>query len=256
MYEEKLIKLGLSSGESRVYLALLSLGSSSVGSIIKKSSVSNSKIYSVLDRLVEKGLASFIIKENTRYFQALEPGRLNEYLEKKAKEIEEGSKILKEILPYLKSSSLKEDKQGAEIFIGVKGIMTAHEIILNNAQKNSLLRFFYMHNPIYDDKVYDFYYGSINYNQKILSPILKKKKIIWRGITNKQNAKIKPKKTPAKIQERFVTFPVPGNISITNNAILITIWHAVKPLGILVQSEEVANGFIDYFDSIWKVARK
>jgi len=234
---------------------LLNLGPSTIGPIIKKSKISNSKIYSVLDRLIEKGLVSFIIKENTRYFQALEPKRLHEYLERKAKEIEESNKALGEVLPLLESLSLKEKKQEAEIFVGINGIMTANEIILDTAPEKSILRFFYMHNPSYDDKVYDFYYGNTNYNQKIIGPTLKKKNITWLGITNKENAKIRPKVTPTRIKERYVSFPVPGNIEITNNAILISIWNSPKPIAILIQSEEVANGFIEYFDAIWKIAK-
>src|SRR3989344_8398974 len=99
MYEDKLRKLGLTNGEARAYSALLELGSSTVGPIVSKSGIAYSKIYEVLDRLIEKGLASFVIKQKTKHFQPLEPRRLQEYLDKKEEEIKESRTLLNEILP-------------------------------------------------------------------------------------------------------------------------------------------------------------
>ena len=56
---------GLTEGESKVYLALLKLDSSTSGPIIEESGVANSIIYRILDSLSEKGLVSYIIKEKT-----------------------------------------------------------------------------------------------------------------------------------------------------------------------------------------------
>ena len=142
MHEEELKKLGLTDGEARVYLALLNLNSSTVGPIAKKSKVAYSKIYSVLERLLKKGLASYITKERTKYFQALDPERLIEYVEKKKLELEKSEKDLGNLIPLLKSRLKKEKKREAEIFVGEKGLMTAHEILLEEAEKNSKLRFF------------------------------------------------------------------------------------------------------------------
>jgi sugar-specific transcriptional regulator TrmB len=52
----------LTKGESKVYQALLELGESPIGGIIKNSSVSHSKIYDILKRLAKKGLVSTIIR--------------------------------------------------------------------------------------------------------------------------------------------------------------------------------------------------
>ena len=55
---EILQELGLTQREIRVYLALLELGSTTTGSIIKRSEVPNSKIYEILESLQNKGLVS------------------------------------------------------------------------------------------------------------------------------------------------------------------------------------------------------
>jgi HTH-type transcriptional regulator, sugar sensing transcriptional regulator len=80
---DDLIRLGLTSGEARVFLSLLKLGSAKVGQIIKDSQVSYSKVYDVLNRLSSKGLVSHIIRGNVKYFNAVEPYRLEEYIKRR-----------------------------------------------------------------------------------------------------------------------------------------------------------------------------
>ena len=82
---DDLISIGLTSGEARVFLSLLKMGSAKVGQIVKDSHVSYSKVYDVLDRLSSKGLVSHILLGNVKYFNAVEPYRLEEYIKKKNK---------------------------------------------------------------------------------------------------------------------------------------------------------------------------
>ena len=48
-------KIGLTESEIKVYLALIKLGVSSKGSLIKESKIAPSKIYEITDKLVVKG---------------------------------------------------------------------------------------------------------------------------------------------------------------------------------------------------------
>ena len=75
-----LIKMGLTSGEAKVYVALAEIGSTTVGPIVNKSKVAYSNIYEILNRLIDKGLVSFIIKEKTKYFQAATPNNIKKFL--------------------------------------------------------------------------------------------------------------------------------------------------------------------------------
>lgn len=253
MYEEKLRSLGLTDGESRVYVALLKLGSSTVGPVSKKSKVTYSKIYEVLERLMEKGLVSSTTKQKTKYFQALEPKRIIDFLNKQEKELDEKKKILSNIAPLLNRISSKEEKQDSEIFLGEKGIMTAYDIILEKAEKNSTLRYLYVYDPTYGNKVWDFYVEKLNFKKKNIDPKVKSKKIIRKGLINKEKMKEVPKGTNYRV---YTKIPLPGNIDITDNSILITVWGGKTPLGILIQSKEVAKNFQDYFDAVWKLANK
>ena len=81
MEEERLLEgLGLTKGEIKVYFALLEIGSSTTGEVIKKAKVSRSKVYEMLDRLIDRGLVSFVIRENTKYFEAADPDHILHYV--------------------------------------------------------------------------------------------------------------------------------------------------------------------------------
>jgi len=70
---ELLKEIGLTESETKVYLALLELGSTTKGPIVDKSQVASSKIYELLEKLIQKGLASFVVKSGTKYFEAAPP---------------------------------------------------------------------------------------------------------------------------------------------------------------------------------------
>ncbi len=79
----ELMEIGLKNGEARVYNSLLKLGSSKVGSIVMDSRVSYSKVFDVLERLILKGLVSFIRIGDIRHINAVEPYILQDFPEKR-----------------------------------------------------------------------------------------------------------------------------------------------------------------------------
>lgn len=118
-------KVGLTKGESKVYIALLEVGQSSITEIVKKSGVSTSKSYDILYRLEEKGLVSHVIIHSVKYFKAVSPERLKEILEEKHKDIENTITKIDELIPELiAKQKLKEGDEEAEIFVGMKGLIS------------------------------------------------------------------------------------------------------------------------------------
>src|SRR3989338_3089372 len=126
MNKEILEEIGLTRSEINVYLALLELGSSSTGRIVDKSRASSSKIYEILDKLMQKGLASFIIKSGVKYFEAAPPKRILDYIDEKEKSILSQKNELQKIIPELElKRKLSEFKSEATIYKGIKGLETA-----------------------------------------------------------------------------------------------------------------------------------
>ena len=214
-----------------MYEALLALGASTVGPVVKRSGVAYSNIYEILERLIEKGLVSFITKEKTKYFQAAEPGRLQEYLEKKEDEIKKNKSLLSDILPQIQELQKVAPKENAEIFIGLKGLMTAYENLSQGIKKNDKLYFFYMHDPKYYEISEKFYIKSWK--------LFKKLQITGYGISNIEYKKTKLAESyPKFIKQKYVDFPVPANIDLFSDKLLLISWGE-RPLGILIQSQQI-----------------
>ena len=249
MYQEKLQEIGLTKGESKVYESLLVLGPTTVGPIVKKAGVAYSNIYEILNRLLDKGLVSFIVKEKTKYFQAEDIERLKDYILKEEEEIKNKKLTFNELKPKLsKLKSLNKKEEEAEVFVGEKGLMTAYEKLLKNSKKKDQGYFFYVYNEEYYEKSAKFYIKSWH--------LMRKHGNKWKGISHENLKKTKmAKQYPSFIQQRYVSFPVPGTIDIMNDKVLITTWKE-KPVGILIHSKEIAESYKEYFEEAWKVAKK
>jgi sugar-specific transcriptional regulator TrmB len=237
MEKELLINLGLTDGEAKVYLALAKLGSSTVGPIVKEAKVAYSNIYEILNRLLEKGLISFIIKEKTKYFQVTNFSQLYEYLNKKEQEIEKEKQSLKKLIPDLEKLKSLKVKQEADVFIGFNGVRTAYERLMESNKDEEYL-FFYIAEENYEeiDKFWMHLYHKFK-NLKV------------RGIANiKYKKSTYIKKT--KFKMKYINFPIPGNIDIHEDKVLFTSFKD-KPLATLIMSRDIANKFKEYFYSIW-----
>ena len=129
---ELLEEIGLTKSEINVYLALLELGSSTTGPIVDKSKASSSKIYEVLDRLMQKGLVSYVIKSGTKHFEAADPSRILDYLKEKKDQLKQQEEDLKQLIPELElKKKLSKEKLETLVFKGIKGAETAFQDIIN-----------------------------------------------------------------------------------------------------------------------------
>jgi len=83
MNEDVLGEIGLSKNEAKVYLALLELGSATVGNISKKSKVHRTNVYDSLTKLESKNLVNCIEKDGTKYFNARDPKEIMNLIKEK-----------------------------------------------------------------------------------------------------------------------------------------------------------------------------
>jgi len=96
---EILKELGLSNNESKVYQVLVEFGQVSAGEITSKTDVSHSKIYNILDSLIQKGLVK-IIPEKTKKFIPSDPSQFLELIEKKEKTLEKAKSLVNEMKKF------------------------------------------------------------------------------------------------------------------------------------------------------------
>jgi sugar-specific transcriptional regulator TrmB len=248
MIEKALQSIGLTEGEIKIYLALLELGSTTTWNLTKKSKISGSKVYEVLDRLINKGLASFIIKNNVKYFEASPPERIIDYLNEKNNQINEEKNNIQKIIPELILRQKSAKKSEAKIFTGFEGLKTANEDIINSLKKGEEWLSMGLTEQPEEWEIY------FNKRQEIRA----KKGIIHKHLLNEKYKSLyeKRKKLPST-EFRFLhkEFEMPTSTEIYSDKIIIFILIKENPMAIMIESKEVANSFRKYFYAIWKMAK-
>ncbi|MDO8627051.1 MAG: helix-turn-helix domain-containing protein, partial [Candidatus Diapherotrites archaeon] len=123
MEEGFLVSLGLTKKQAEVFLTLLKSGEVTASALAKKVKISRPNVYDDLNKLVELGLASYVIKNNLRFFKSAPPEKLFDFLKVKEERIKQLEGELKEILPKFKSLQKKSGKKvNVEVFDGWEGL--------------------------------------------------------------------------------------------------------------------------------------
>lgn len=250
--KELLQKIGLTDSESKVYLALLKLGKfSQKGEILKHAKIAPSKIYHILDKLIDKGLASTIIKNNVKHFAPASPSRIKDYLATKHDEILEEQKTAEELLPKLEGlyESVKE-KTTAEIFMGWKGMETAYTTVLTGLKKGETVFVLGASEGTYPEKTKRFYK---KYSVKMKLRGLKSKIIFNEG--SRDYVARAEKEANIKYNKRFLFENTTVEMFMANDVVAIVMLKE-EPIIILIKDKDTTKSFITYFDALWKIAKK
>jgi sugar-specific transcriptional regulator TrmB len=241
---EQLRKLGLTDGESKVYYALLKKGSSTVGPIVKESGVAYSNIYEILERLINKGIVTYIFKEKTKYFQTTNIENIEIYLAKKQQELDKQKEMLSSIKKEINTISM-DIMEEAEIFVGKKSLRSAYGIMLQNTKKKDDFLFFYNTPCELAEQVEEFYLT--------LGKKFKNSGVNLKGLTFERYRNTKGIKQTPWTKMKYVSFPIPPTMDICREKILIISWK--RPMGFLIKSQELADSFKEYFYSIYDKAK-
>ncbi|MFA5947463.1 MAG: helix-turn-helix domain-containing protein [Candidatus Gracilibacteria bacterium] len=110
---------GLTTEESKVYIAVLELGGSYVSTIAKKSAIPRVNCYHTLNNLVKKGLISSFTKNNIKHFSVESPQILVNQFEEK---FHHAKRILPELLSITNALAFKPKIQYYEGLGGIKNI--------------------------------------------------------------------------------------------------------------------------------------
>ncbi len=127
----ELEKIGLSSNEAKVYIALLENKISPVSVIAKKAHIHRVTCYDVLEYLHKKELAVKIKKNGKIYFSANNPKYLKQWIKERQKKIDRQNELLKTIIPQLEFVySDNAQKPTVLYFEGINGIKELLEDVI------------------------------------------------------------------------------------------------------------------------------
>ena len=233
--KEILQKLGLANSEASVYLALLELGPSLAGQISRKTGIHRRNIYDITERLIQKGLIGYIVKNNRRLFEAANPERLKEILKEKQRELEEA-------LPNLTFLYQKtKEKQETNFYKGIEGLKTIFQEQLEGKNKEILI----LGASSSAFEVLPFYFKWYDKDRV-------KKKIKARIIASEKLSKKIPLSEIRRLPEKYSN---PLAINIYGDKVAIILWKK-PPLAIVIKEQEIADSYRKYFELMWKSARR
>lgn len=234
MDEKILENAGITRVEVKVYLTLLELGSSLAGAVTQHSGVQRRTVYDALERLIEKGLVSYIKTNNRKYFQAANPRKLIEITKEKLDKINES-------LPELELRfNMSKEKQETTFFRGKYGlktvfddqIATGKEILIIGASSNA--------------------YDIVKYYFDRYDKLRQKKKIFAKVIFNQ---KMKKKIPCAEIRYLPKEYNSHTATNIYGDKVAIILWTE-NPFAILINNKEIADSYRKYFELMWTLSTK
>jgi len=248
MNEQILQEAGLTKGESKVYLALVLLGESSVTPIAREAKVSLSKIYEILENLIKKGLVSSIVKNNVKHFSAAEPERILDYLEKKKEDIIQSEEKVKRIIPQIKLMSQKDKPQeSGTVYQGINGIKTFYEEVLRNSEKGDEI--LVMGIPRESAKKHEGYF--LDWNKRRAKKSISIKLLFDYDVTDLGKKRKKIKLSEVRyLPQKMIT---PAWILITKN-LVATIHIVEKPICFVIKDKKAAESYSSFFEVFWDLS--
>ncbi|MFC1732026.1 TrmB family transcriptional regulator [candidate division KSB1 bacterium] len=129
---EILRKIGLSEGEIKVYSALLETGKAPVNKVHERTGIERRNIYDILNKLIERGLVTYITENKRRLFRVSHPNKIMNYIEEKEENLGIIKKdIAKEIPTIIDKFNFPRSDVNAEFFRGIEGVKAVFEDMLN-----------------------------------------------------------------------------------------------------------------------------
>jgi len=244
---EFLKDLDFTGGEIKVYEAILKIGESTIGPISKRSGITPSKTYPILEKLLKKGLIGKITMDKTLYFTPNKPERILTYLDEKRNIIEEKKKEVIKELPKLQNLS-RTFNNDARILTGIGGVNTFYEehnrIILKG---NKIFKVFSFEEEWKNQKIRDYI---------IKQDIIRKKLgIEVRVIASKKTKKYMAKEDYKNINIRFTEQNIPVGTIISATQIALFLWKE-EPIIFVIDSKDLGEYYEKFFDNMWKQAKK
>ena len=242
-------EIGLTEGEAKVYLALLRLGVTKTGQLAKEASVSLSKVYTILDRLIKKGLAANVLRGKVKHFTAIEPKRVLEYMEKRKKEIEEKTELVKRIMPELElEKKLSTKKAGAVVYDGFNAVTNFFRGIIDELKRGEA---YYVIGGGYGNDIKGVRPFFHNHHTKRAKKGIKLKMLANYDIKDTIEP---PTKLNAEI--RFLPQYLITNMEVVfyKDKVFVVLWKKA-PIGFLIGEEEALKSFKAYFDAFWTIAK-
>ena len=233
--------IGLTDSEIYVYLTLLKNDILPPGKIAEKTGIHRSYVYDNLNRLIDKGVVSHVIKSGKKHYRAANPERLISILKEKETN-------LRDILPELKKlyNQHKVDYK-IEIFEGKEGIKSVYETALNDLKESKAKKLLSMGGVGKTWEILEYYMPNlVKRGNKIVEENNIEVKTIWDhgvdrnfNVLELGNSKILPK-----------NFSMKNMTAIWGDKVVINSLEG-RPFLVLIENKDISESYKTIFNIIW-----
>ncbi|HCP08598.1 MAG TPA: hypothetical protein DIT25_02255 [Candidatus Moranbacteria bacterium] len=246
--QEELIKLGFSSKESQVYLALLELGPSTATEIARKAGINRTTSYDILESLAGDGLVNLTGEAKIQKYSAENPEKVIKFLENKIKQAEERLNEAQMLLPQLLSIFTTKEKPKIKFYEGIEGMREAFEDTLN--AENEILAFAVgedVFKALSENYTRSYFKRRTEKNIKVrvIAPDTSES----RAVTMNDKEELR---TSILVPKDKFNFSIEMNIY--NNKIMIASWK--EKFAIIIESEEISSAQRKIFELAWEGAKR
>ena len=206
------------------------------GKISKLAKIDRSSAYNAIKLLLEKGMVSYVLIGEVKWFQATGPRRLLDYIKEQEEDVKD---IVDELSERHKRSKLKEGQ--VRLFKGIKGIKSVFLDIIRTGKDN----YVFGSEGQFSERMPEFALQFLR--------MKKEKKIKTFMVYRKGREEVDVSKHDLKYIPGISESPAVTNIY--GDKIAIIIWTD-EPEGIIIENASAAKAYKSYFDILWKVGIK
>jgi sugar-specific transcriptional regulator TrmB len=238
MDKKILENLGLTGVEIEVYLTIIDLGSCLAGEITRKTGIHRRTVYDAIERLIEKGLISYIKTNNRKYFEAYPPKKLLEIIREK-------ETLINSAIPELqKRFEFSKEKKETLFFRGKQALKTIFDDQISEGKEVLVIA-----STIEVNKILEYYFPKFNLQRKEKN--IKMKMLFSESLKNDKIIKRIPLAEIRYLPKHN------SNVStnIYGNKISIVVWGD-SPTATLIKEKAIADAYRNYFGFLWQNSAK
>lgn len=249
MYKkEKIIKtledMGLSENESRVYIASLSLGPSTVQNIAKAAEIKRTTVYTLIESLQKKGLMNIDIAGFKKIYNAASPEQLESVIDQKRENFK------KQLPDLLSLYNLKGGESFIKYYEGKEAVMSVYENILKDIKPHE--RYMVVANA---EKVFDIYGKRFNQFVERRAKLNLDIQMIFQDSAWSREYKKYERNYNCSVRFLPKETDLVTNLVVTPQRVLI---HQLNPpiIGIVIENKSVIQMHQEIFEILWKTCEE
>ena len=232
--------------QAKVYLNLLSLGTTTAGPLVKRVGAHRQLVYSALEFLESENFVSIVIKNNRKVFSAARPEILMERESLRMKSLQSAIPKLQKLIPQANSNVHIEALTGKEEFI-----RRLSSLVDSAARTDGVIRIiadvrdvdvYAVMGSAYQE--YKRYQGEKNVKKYVIAPEC--------SVTDSYHNRL-VKEVGSSLRISLHTPTMPTSICFTSEVVCFDIFSE-DVVTIMVWNPSVAKSFKAHFEVLWKTA--